>query len=115
MPGARTLLGRLQTLESWRTVAGHGRDVLEKRVGALCDWVFRLEEENIQLEDNLTATQRRCTELVEENRRLKAELTDPTRTVLGELPAVGLNGPTGPHFDEAAIGRIYRGDTPADG
>lgn len=92
----KTLLERLETLASWRKIAGHGRDVLEKRVGALCDWVERLESENVQLEDNLTATQERCTELLEENCRLKAELADPRRLELGATPERGLNGPAGP-------------------
>jgi hypothetical protein len=103
-----TLLERLATLDGWRKIAGHGRgrDVLELRVKALCDWVERLESEIVNLEDNLTATQTRCTELLEENRALRAQLVDPTRLELGATTSQGLNGPAGPGFEPAIAARL---------
>lgn len=41
-------------------------------------WILR---DGKQMLDNLTSTQKRCTELLEENRRLKAELGVSTETI----------------------------------
>jgi hypothetical protein len=57
-------------------VEGEGRNVLEAKLRAAV-------RELRSLNDNLTATHSRCTELLEENRALRAEKQGHTCGVLG--------------------------------
>ena len=74
-------------LDDLSTTAGIGRDVLESRIALLVARVRQLREDldaadhtlarlsasNAQLVENMGSTQRRCTELLEESRALRAE------------------------------------------
>lgn len=81
-------------------IAGLGRNLLETHLRALCDETIALRRENRQLHDNLTATQARCTELLEELRIVRG--TPIAGKPLPPFVAAGLNGPAGPSRIDAA-------------
>lgn len=74
-------------LDDLSVTAGIGRDVLEVRIALLVTRVRQLQSDiaasdvvlarvtasNAQLVENMGSTQRRCTELLEESRALRAE------------------------------------------
>ena len=74
-------------LDDLSTTAGIGRDVLESRIALLVTRVRQLQADlaasdavlarvtasNAQLVENMTACQKRCTELLEEARKLKRD------------------------------------------
>jgi hypothetical protein len=84
-----TLLDRLALLDRYKAVDGIGRNILEQRIFDLCAWLEKDIRDREALEDNLTATQTRCTELLEETRRLRG-VSGPRDL------SRGLNGPAGP-------------------
>jgi hypothetical protein len=72
------------TVRFFKQFDGLGRDSLERvaaeaiqRVRRLTEHLERAEATNRQLFDNLTHVQTRCTELLLENRRLRAEAALP--------------------------------------
>ncbi len=62
----------MNNVAEMRIVEGIGRDVLTRRIAALCDEVEQLRTFNTQLNENVGAVQARCTELLEQVRTLLA-------------------------------------------
>lgn len=87
MTGASPLDASPLDLAAFLEVGRVGRAELVDRLRALAAEVVLLRPENLRLNYAVTATQKRCTELLEENRRLRGAGPDPSR---------GLNGPAGP-------------------
>ena len=73
-----------EEIQSWEKMSGVGRDILEHRLRVCVKLVCELKEsrdrlqiDNKHLNDNVTATQARCTELLEAVRAAKLMTINP--------------------------------------